>query len=71
MNPNKKICAMVGRFGESKKKLVKKKKAKETHQEKREEEELRKFGPFGNKLYESQVGDLDEFVGDKHTIRPP
>ncbi|XP_022014786.1 uncharacterized protein LOC110914291 [Helianthus annuus] len=71
MNPNKKVCAMVGRFGEPKKKPVKKKKAKKSPQEKKKEEEVRKFGPFGNKWYESPVGDFEEFVGGKHAIRPP
>ncbi|KAM0057420.1 putative aspartic peptidase domain superfamily [Helianthus debilis subsp. tardiflorus] len=33
MNPNKKVCAMVDRFGESKKKPVKKKKVKNSPQE--------------------------------------
>ncbi|XP_022018035.1 uncharacterized protein LOC110917867 [Helianthus annuus] len=49
MNPNKKVCVMVGRFGETKKKTVKKKKAKKSPQEKKKQEEVRKFGPFGNK----------------------
>ncbi|XP_021985351.1 uncharacterized protein LOC110881380 [Helianthus annuus] len=71
MNPNKKVCAMVGRFGEPKKKPVTKKKAKKSLQEKKKEEEVRKFGPFGNKWYESPVGDFEEFVGGKHAIRPP
>ncbi|XP_022040833.1 uncharacterized protein LOC110943389 [Helianthus annuus] len=35
MNPNKKVCAMVGRFGETKKKTVKKKKAKKSPLEKK------------------------------------
>ncbi|XP_022013910.1 uncharacterized protein LOC110913383 [Helianthus annuus] len=51
MNPNKKVCAMVGRFGETKKKTVKRKKAKKSPLEKKKEEEVRKFGPFGNKWY--------------------
>ncbi|XP_022014740.1 uncharacterized protein LOC110914242 [Helianthus annuus] len=68
MNPNKKVCAMVGRFGETKKKTVKKKKAKKSPQEKKKEEEVRKFGPFGNNWYESPVGDFEEFVGGKHAI---
>ncbi|XP_021971618.1 uncharacterized protein LOC110866777 [Helianthus annuus] len=71
MNPNKKVCAMVGRCGETKKKTVKKKKAKKSPLEKKKEEEVRKFGPFGNKWYESPVGDFEEFVGGKHAIRPP
>ncbi|XP_021980765.1 uncharacterized protein LOC110876915 [Helianthus annuus] len=71
MNPNKKLCAMVGRFGETKKKTVKKKRAKKSPLEKKKEEEVRKFGPFGNKWYESPVGDFEEFVGGKHAIRPP
>ncbi|XP_021992064.1 uncharacterized protein LOC110888873 [Helianthus annuus] len=71
MNPNKKVCAMVGRFGEPKKKPVKKKKAKKSPQEKKKEEEVRKFGPFGNKWYESPVGDFEELVDGKHAIRPP
>ncbi|MFS7953904.1 hypothetical protein Hanom_Chr07g00624071 [Helianthus anomalus] len=65
MNPNKKICAMVSRFGGSKKKPVKTKKVK------KEEERLRRFGPFRTKWYESPVGDLEEFMRDKHSIRPP
>ncbi|XP_022004538.1 uncharacterized protein LOC110902112 [Helianthus annuus] len=71
MNPNKKICAMVGRVGETKKKTVKKKKAKKSPLEKKKEEEVRKFGPFGNKWYESPVGDFEELVGGKHAIWPP
>ncbi|XP_022041120.1 uncharacterized protein LOC110943693 [Helianthus annuus] len=71
MNPNKKVCAMVGRFGEIRKKMVKKKKAKKSPLEKKKEEEVRKFRPFGNKWYESPVGDFEEFVGGKHDIRPP
>ncbi|XP_035844265.1 uncharacterized protein LOC110867017 [Helianthus annuus] len=71
MNPNKKICAMVGRVGETKKKTVKKKKAKKSPLEKKKEDEVRKFGPFGNKWYGSPVGDFEEFVGGKHAIRPP
>ncbi|XP_022011548.1 uncharacterized protein LOC110911259 [Helianthus annuus] len=71
MNPNKKVCAMVGRFGETKKKTVKKKKANKSPQEKKKEEEVMKFGPFGNKWYESPVGDFEEFVGGQHAIRPP
>ncbi|MFS7956056.1 putative aspartic peptidase domain superfamily [Helianthus anomalus] len=35
INPNKKVCAMVGRFGETKKKTVKKKKVKKSPQERR------------------------------------
>ncbi|MFS7949892.1 hypothetical protein Hanom_Chr06g00576961 [Helianthus anomalus] len=68
MSPNKKIRAMVGRFGRSKKKPVNKKKMKKSPQEKKEDEELRRFG---NKWYESPVGDVEEFVGDKHSVRPP
>ncbi|XP_022024501.1 uncharacterized protein LOC110924820 [Helianthus annuus] len=71
INPNKKLCAMVGRFGEIKKKTVKKKKAKKSPLEKKKEEEVRKFKPFGNKWYESRVGDFDELVNGKHAIRPP
>ncbi|XP_022019322.1 uncharacterized protein LOC110919357 [Helianthus annuus] len=71
MNPNKKICVMVGRVGETKKKMIKKKKAKTSPLEKKKEEEVRKFGPFGNKWYESPVGDFEEFIGGKHAIRPP
>ncbi|XP_022028645.1 uncharacterized protein LOC110929774 [Helianthus annuus] len=71
MNPNKKVCAMVGRFGETKKKTVKKKKAKKSPLEKKKEEEVRKFGPFGNKWYESPVGYFEELVDGKHAIRPP
>ncbi|XP_021994174.1 uncharacterized protein LOC110890831 [Helianthus annuus] len=71
MNPNKKVCAMVGRFGETKKKTVKKKKVKKSSLEKKKEEEVKKFGPFGNKWYESPVGDFEEFVGGKQAIRPP
>ncbi|XP_021974488.1 uncharacterized protein LOC110869553 [Helianthus annuus] len=71
MNPNKKVCAMVDRFGETKKKTVKKKKAKKSPLEKKKEEEVRKFGPFGNKWYESPVGDFEELVDGKHAIRPP
>ncbi|XP_021991835.1 uncharacterized protein LOC110888625 [Helianthus annuus] len=71
INPNKKVCVMVGRFRETKKKMVKKKKAKKSPLEKKKEEEVRKFGPFSNKWYESSVGDFEEFVGGKHTIRPP
>ncbi|XP_022014300.1 uncharacterized protein LOC110913788 [Helianthus annuus] len=72
MNPNKKVCAMVGRFGETKKKTVKKKKkARKSPLEKKKEEEVRKFGPFGNKWYESPVGDFEELVDVKHAIRPP
>ncbi|XP_022030533.1 uncharacterized protein LOC110931448 [Helianthus annuus] len=71
MNPNKKVYAMVGRFGKTKKKTVKKKKAKKSLLEKKKEEEVRKFGPFGNKWYKSPVGDFEEFVGGKHAIRPP
>ncbi|XP_022031040.1 uncharacterized protein LOC110931980 [Helianthus annuus] len=71
MNPNKKVCAMVGRFGETKKKTVKKKKAKKSTLEKKKEEEVRKFGPFGNKWYKSPVGDFEELVDGKHAIRPP
>ncbi|KAJ0790183.1 hypothetical protein HanPI659440_Chr05g0212071 [Helianthus annuus] len=48
-----------------------KKKAKKSPQEKREEDELRKFDPFGTKWYESPIGDVEEFVGDKHSVRPP
>ncbi|XP_021995759.1 uncharacterized protein LOC110892936 [Helianthus annuus] len=71
MNPNKKVCAMVGRFEEARKKTVKKKKAKKSPLEKKKEDEVRKFGPFGNKWYESPVVDFEEFVGSKHAIRPP
>ncbi|XP_022007203.1 uncharacterized protein LOC110906366 [Helianthus annuus] len=71
MNPNKKVCAMVGRFVETKKKTVKKKKANTSPQEKKKEEEVMKFGPFCNKWYESPVGDFEEFVGGQHAIRPP
>ncbi|MFS7947572.1 hypothetical protein Hanom_Chr06g00549841 [Helianthus anomalus] len=63
---------MAGRFEESTKKPVKKKKVKESpQQKKKEEEELRRFGPFGNKWYESLVGNVEEFMGDKHSVRPP
>ncbi|XP_021998222.1 uncharacterized protein LOC110895248 [Helianthus annuus] len=71
MNPNKKVCAMVGRLEETRKKTVKKKKAKKLPVEKKKEDEVMKFGPFGNKWYESPVGDFEEFVGSKHAIRPP
>ncbi|MFS8034759.1 putative aspartic peptidase domain superfamily [Helianthus anomalus] len=71
VNPTKKVCAMVGRFGETKKKTVKKKKAKKSPLEKKNEEEVRKFGPFGNKWYESPVRDFEELVDGKHAIRPP
>ncbi|MFS7909342.1 hypothetical protein Hanom_Chr01g00093481 [Helianthus anomalus] len=66
MNPNIKICALVGSFGRSEKKSVKKKSPQE-----KEEKRLRRFGPFGTKQYESPVGDLEEYMGDKHSIRPP
>ncbi|XP_022031956.1 uncharacterized protein LOC110933021 [Helianthus annuus] len=47
------------------------KKAKKSPLEKKKEEEVRKFGPFGNKWYESRVGDFEELVDGKHAIRPP
>ncbi|MFS8033368.1 hypothetical protein Hanom_Chr17g01568761 [Helianthus anomalus] len=59
---------MIGRFGESKKKSVKKKKAKKSPQENLKEEELRKYGPFGTKWYESPMSGVEEFVGDKHSV---